>query len=163
MAEPCVVDTCILQKANATIVDEPKLLSEFRRRLALLEGLVQGSRTVLYSAKLLKEYEEHVPEPRNDFVKLFLELVTTPGTNARPSWAGRWRAQRLQARTCRFPQHDDHLLRTAAPSAPSVVFTEEAALVAVDACIHRSLQVHLRPLPNAVLSRRLVSPAKRSR
>lgn len=155
MADRCVVDTCILQKANAMITVEPGAYSDFRRRVALLLTFVNGTNIALFSDAIVREYEERVKEPRNDYVRLFFELVTAPGSGAMASWAPRWRGDRDVARRCRFPKHDDHLLRTAVPKAPAVIYTEEAALVRTDACVHRRLQVHILPLPRSTMAGRL--------
>ncbi len=75
MPNESVIDTTVLQKANATIIKAPRERSLFVKRIELLTEIQKGTRTVLISKPLLAEYERQVKSPRNDYIKLFLELL----------------------------------------------------------------------------------------
>lgn len=144
MPEECVVDTNVLQKANQPITTEPARHSMFRKRLNLLDGIATGSLILLISRKLHAEYSRQVPEPRNEFVRAFLELITGAPEcvwNWKKSWSG---ANRSGARGCRFPKEDDHVLRTAIRPQTSTIFTEEKRMLRVDACIYREFRVRIK-------------------
>jgi len=150
VSNECVIDTTVLQKANAPLIREPRETSLFVRRLRLLRDIQRGQRTVLISNRLFAEYQSQVSEPRNDFVVTFLALVAAPDSSAGrclsnwAAWPGR---QREKARKCKFPKHDDHLLRTAICPSGSTIITEETKLIDTDACIYRRFNVHVRYLP----------------
>jgi hypothetical protein len=142
MAGECVVDTSVLQKANAPITSPTRERSKFARRIALLADIQAGRKTALYSRKLLAEYERKVAIPRNDFVRAFFEILAAPG-RAIPNWP-RWSGStRAKARKCRYPHEDDHVLRTAVRPSGATIFSEEGRMLAADACIHRELGIHI--------------------
>ncbi|MDI7267458.1 MAG: hypothetical protein QME96_05645 [Myxococcota bacterium] len=141
------VDTRVLRGANAPIdTRAPKPGSIFAARHRLLRRIVEGNYVVLVSRRLLGEYREQIPRPLGDFVTAFFALLGTPA-RWRCNWQRRWRGERAAARQCRFPPHDDHVLRTAIrkDGAESTLFAEEPALPAADACIHRRFAVHILP------------------
>jgi hypothetical protein len=142
-----VVDTVILQKANALITRAPREGRLFLRRIDLLKQIRAGTVTVLVSSRLLHEYREHVLIPRNEFVNAFFELLDRPG-RVTWNWTARWSGgQRETARKCRYPVEDDHLLRTAIRDGESQILTEEDRILLSDQCIFRQFGVHLRGLP----------------
>lgn len=145
MADPCVVDTMVLQKANAPIGEQRKTGRDFGKRIALLRSIKDGKIKVLISAKLLAEYQSHVTTPRNEVIRSFLELLTKSGT-ARWNYAKPWSgAQREKMSRCRFPNEDEHVLRTAVLDGEgSTILTEEGRMLRTDACIHRSFDVHVK-------------------
>ncbi len=150
MPDACVIDTTILQKANAPLLNEPRARALFRKRLQLLNDIDQRRRTVLKSDSLVKEYEDQVGRPRNDFVKAFMELILGPsGDRVHHNWKTRWSgADREKSRKCRFPREDDHVLRTAIRSdSVTTIFTEEDRMLRADECIYRAFRVHIRGLP----------------
>lgn len=141
----CVIDTDVLQKANAPILSPPGPM--FRRRVALLARIRNGQLVVLMSARVLAEYGQKVREPRNDYVKLFLELASDP-RRARMNWVRHWSGKyRSYVSKCRFPHHDLHLLRTAVRPNGATIYTEEGPLLRTDQCIHRYLRVHVAEPP----------------
>ena len=139
-----VIDTVILQKANAPIIKKPRANSEFARRVSLLEKLARGTAFILYSPALLHEYGEHIKEPRNEFVKLFLELLASSKHAAR-NWHSPWSGgERARARGCRYPSHDDHLLRTAIRLAEgTTIYSEDRPLLRTNQCIYRTFRVRI--------------------
>ncbi len=146
MPDEVVIDTMVLQKANATITRPPGRRSRFARRLRLLERIRADEIAVLFSKRLLTEYQRQVKTPRNDFVKLFFEILANPG-RAIYNWA-RWSGQdRDKARRCRFPPEDYHVLRTAIRPDATTIVTEEDRMLRTDACIYRAFRVHVRDIP----------------
>jgi hypothetical protein len=145
MPSECAIDTTVLQKANATITQRPRRNSQFMRRIGLLLDIQQGRRIALISRRLLAEYETKVTPPRNDFVKAFFELLANPDRCVE-NWV-EWPAHRRQnARRCRYPRHDDHVLRTAIRPNPSTIITEDQQMLAADACINRHFRVHIESI-----------------
>jgi hypothetical protein len=142
MSDLVVVDTGVLQKANAPVDEDVRERSKFKKRLDLLARLKQHQLTVLISKKLLAEYQRQVSKPRNDFVRAFYELLTSPGVAVPnwPAWSGK---RRSDASFCRFPREDYHVLRTAICPSGSTILSEEHRMLVTDACIHRKFHVHV--------------------
>lgn len=143
MAEECAFDTTVLQKANAEITVPPPPSSVFVRRINLLLDVQEGRKTVLISRRLLVEYEQKLPSPRNDFIRAFFELLADPARRIENwvNWPGR---HREKARKCRYPSEDDHVLRTAIRPNPSVIVSEEKRMLDANSCIYRAFRVHIR-------------------
>lgn len=146
MADECVVDTVVLVNAN-------KLLSDtehdamFARRLKLLESIQSGKYIVLISKKLMQEYNKELPQPRNDFIKAFFEIVSDSSRSV-TNWVKLTGALREIAHKCRFPWEDMHVLRTAIRErSTSTIFSEENRMLVTDKCIHREVRVHIRSIP----------------
>ena len=142
MSPDCVIDTTVLQKANALLTQQPRERSWFGRRIRLLQRLHRGEATLLVSAQLLAEYRRQVREPRNDFVRAFFEIATDPNRRIF-NWHKRWSGDRDKARRCRYPVEDDHVLRTAIRPHRTTIYTEEHRMLIADACIYRKLRVHI--------------------
>ena len=139
----CAIDTTVLQKANAPLTNVPRERSLFRRRLNLLKQIQAGTNTILISRKLLAEYRRQVSVPRNDFIRAFFALLADP---VRPIWNWQYRwsgGTREKARGCRYPEEDDHVLRTAIRPTPSTIFTEEYRMLIADECIYLCFRVHI--------------------
>jgi hypothetical protein len=145
MPDERVIDTTVLQKANAAITVRPGRQSRFARRLRLLSQIRDGHITVLISARLLTEYRKQVKSPRNDFVRLFFEILDDPGRAVYnwSHWSGR---EREAAQRCRFPREDVHVLRTATRPHATTIVTEEHRMLRADACLYRELRVHVRDI-----------------
>jgi hypothetical protein len=143
MADERVIDTTVLQKANAPITSQPRERRKFLRRLRLLGSLREGNLAVLFSRKLLAEYRRQITQPRNDFVRLFFEILDDPG-RAVYNWAWWSGRERDGAQRCRFPQEDYHVLRTAIRPNGSTIVTEEERMLRTDECLHRVFRVHVR-------------------
>ena len=146
----CVIDTTVLQKANAPLAHQPNPQALIRSRLDLLHRIRSGQLRPLISSRLLAEYRRQVPKPRNDTVKAFLELLDDP-ERSRLNWHTPWSGKyREWVAKCRYPQEDVHVLRTAyTPENPTTVFGEEERMLKTDACIYRHFRVHLLD-PSAV-------------
>jgi hypothetical protein len=137
----CVVDTMVLQKSNAPLENTPRANRQFSKRVELLASVVSGEQRLLYSAKLIQEYSRQVAEPRNDFVRLFLQLLTDGG-NAVANWPKWPSGIRDKMFRCRFPAEDEHVLRTAwLPGERSTLYTEEGRMLNCRACILRTFGV----------------------
>lgn len=143
MPSECAIDTTVLQKANATITQRPRRSSQFVRRIRLLLDIQRGKRIPLISRQLLAEYERKVMPPRNDYLRAFFELLAEPQRCVQ-NWATWPSRQRQKARRCRYPQHDDHVLRTAIRPNPTTIVTEDQQMLATDKCIYRSFRVHIK-------------------
>jgi len=115
----------------------------FARRLAVLRGIREGRIVALHSPRLIQEYEQHVKEPRNEFVRAFFELLDDVG-RATYNWHPWTGAVKEKAKKCRFPPEDYHVLRTAIRGNPSTIITEEDRVLRTDRCIYRRLRVHVR-------------------
>ena len=142
--EDCVLDTMVLQKANARLTTRPREKTQFALRVRLLQRIANGELRVLISPKLLSEYRRQVVEPRNDFVSAFLELVTDASRH-RFNWAILSGTELDQTRKCRFPREDLHVLRTAVlEDERSTLFSEEKRILASARCILRHFRVAIR-------------------
>lgn len=139
----CVIDTSVLQKANAPISTSPRVWSLFQKRLKLLSRIRTGDLVVLISKQLHNEYDRQVRSPRNDYVKAFFDLLDTPHRRIY-NWEKHWKGKRAQSRKCRFPSEDDHVLRTAIRPHSTTIFSEEKRMLAADACIYRNLRIHIQ-------------------
>ena len=140
MASECVVDTTVLQKANAPLT-QTKRGPGIIARLRLLEHIREGKATLLWSKRLVYEYSQRVATPRNDYIKVFLALIADG--NAIMNYA-KW-PTRLQekARKCRYPAEDDHVLRTAIRPNGSTIFSEEKGMLSANECIYRHFRVRI--------------------
>ena len=143
MPDEIVIDTTVLQKANALLTTTPRSHSDFAKRIRLIEDVLEGRKVVLYSWKLMVEYEKQLPSPRNDYIRLLFELLADPKRRVENwvKWPGR---DREKARKCRYPKEDDHVLRTAIRPKPSTIVTEEGRMLAADDCIYRNFKVHIK-------------------
>jgi hypothetical protein len=138
-----VVDTVVIQSSNASLIQTPHAGRKITRRLELLRQIRDGEVTLLYSKRLVREYLERVPAPRNEYVRAFFEIITT-GRRAVANWHTPWMGDRQKARDCRYPAHDDHVLRTAIRLDPTTIFTEEAAMLGAGTCIYREFRVRIQ-------------------
>ncbi len=140
------IDTTVLRRANVPLVGNRASATLLARRLSLLQRIQRREITILLSERLLQEYREQLPVPLNDFVRAFLEIVTTPdGTHVLMNWKNPWSGgDRSRARGCRFPQEDDHVLRTAIRAQRTAIYSEENRMLATDACIYREFRVHVQ-------------------
>ena len=138
----CVVDTNVLQKANAPFERIPREGRQILKRVELLSRIKRGELTILYSEKLMAEYRRNISQPRNEFITAFFALITS-GQSAIPNWPSPWRAKQLEARKCRFPGEDDHVLRTAIRPDTSTIFSEERRILASAECIFRRLRIRI--------------------
>jgi hypothetical protein len=145
MGQETVIDTTVLQKANAPITPSVRRGPSFAKRIKILEDIRRGVTVVLYSSRLIAEYQKQIPRPRNDYIKAFFEILADPRRSIRnwPRWTG---SHMAKARKCRYPHEDRHVLRTAIRPDPSVIISEEARMLATDACVYREFRIHIRGL-----------------
>jgi len=138
----CVLDTSVLQKANAPLDNTPRSRSQFAKRLELLKSCRSGALVVLVSPKLIGEYRKQVKEPRNEYVRAFFAIVSEQKQCIfnYTRWPG---ACRAKARKCRYPKHDDHVLRTAIRDHPTTIYCEENPMLQSDRCIYREFRVRI--------------------
>lgn len=144
MPEELVIDTCVLQKANAPLSADLRERSLLARRIELLRAIRDRHAVVLYSRRLLHEYNEHVRSPRNDFIRAFFALLADPDRSLL-NWANWRNADReLACGKCRYPAEDVHVLRTAIRPTESSIVTEEKRMLCADECIYRFFRVHIK-------------------
>ncbi len=142
--QECVLDTSVLQKANAPLKHKLREHSQFAARLRLLHNLVTGQLTLLVSKRLLQEYRTQIPEPRNDKIRALFELISSGSAPVLFNWKTPWSGgDRDKAHRCRFPKEDRHVLRTAVRPSGSVIITEEGRMLSADPCIYREFRVHI--------------------
>jgi hypothetical protein len=115
------------------------------KRLRLLRRIHANQLIVLISKRLAEEYRQQVRVPKNEFVRAFFELLTPPdGVRVIPNWRTPWSGgDRDTARRCRFPAHDEHVLRTAIRGYRTTIYTEDGRMLSTDACIYRNFRVHV--------------------
>ncbi|TWT43849.1 hypothetical protein RAS1_02490 [Phycisphaerae bacterium RAS1] len=150
----CAIDTNVLWKANRSPAEQPRPGSEFARRIRFLKAVRDGDVVVLISRMLLNEYMATLKKPVNDLVQLLLQLLVDPKPNrARINWKTPWSGRdRSAARKCRYPKHDEHVLRTAMlENEQSWIATEEKPMLGTNACIYRRFRVHIRR-PDQILA-----------
>lgn len=140
------VDTTVLRRANVPLVGNRASAALMARRLSLLQRVQRRELIILLSERLLQEYREQLRIPLNDYVRAFLECVTTPdGTRVLMNWKTPWsHGDRSRARGCRFPLEDDHVLRTAIRGRRTAIYSEERRMLATDDCIYREFRVHVQ-------------------
>ncbi len=143
MAEECVIDTTVLQRANIALTSRTVERRRFKRRLVLLNTLREGRKILLLSEQLAVEYHRQIKRPMNDYVKTFFELLVDP-QRCVLNWTNWPAARREKARKCRYPREDDHVLRTAIRPHATTIFAEENRMIRADECIHRHFKVHIR-------------------
>ena len=142
MTRDRVIDTMVLQKANAPLTDAPIPGRRFAKRLAILQDLSSGTLRAVVSKQLIAEYQRQVPSPRNEFVTAFFAILSDP-TRYIVNWA-RWSgALRANASNCRFSIEDTHVLRTAVRDTATAIVTEEKRMLKAAGCIHRQLGVSI--------------------
>lgn len=140
----CVVDATVVYMANGDLAGrQPGNILD--RRLTVIQQIGSGARRLRYNQKLLAEYRQVVPEPRNDIIEVFFTALSERGV-----LVGRNKLLRhdyLKAiQTCRWPSHDQHLLAAAIGGInPSIVVTERNHVNRAD-CIRRHFAVRLEDL-----------------
>lgn len=136
-----VVDTMVVRKANAALTATPRSNRDFLKRIALLQAVSDGSLVPLFSDRLLQEYKSQIAEPRNDFVRIYLDLLIAKGQY---NWHRPWTGARGRARKCRYPAEDDHVLRTAFLDGESaLLYTEEGRQLGRASCVLREFNVEI--------------------
>jgi hypothetical protein len=140
----CVVDATVIYKANGDLKGR-RAGNILDRRLTVIEQIGSGVRRLRYNQKLLAEYRQVVPSPRNDVIEIFFTALSD-----RAVFVGRNKLMRHQyakaIQTCRWPSHDQHLLVAAIGGIhPSIVVTEQAH-VDCASCIQRQFAVRVENL-----------------
>jgi CRISPR/Cas system Type II protein with McrA/HNH and RuvC-like nuclease domain len=78
MSDEAALDTTILQRANVVLTGDRAGATLMARRLCLLRRISRREIRVIISQRLLHEYSTQITVFHNDFVKAFIELLTTP-------------------------------------------------------------------------------------
>jgi hypothetical protein len=140
-----VIDTTVVFRANVPLAKDRAQARLLARRIALLKRVQDGLDVVLMSERLLHEYTRQVLPPKNELLKAFLEVLTSQdGGRVIWNWKQPWSGgDRSKARSCRFPEEDDHVLRTAIRDASTTIYSEEGRMTKADRCIYRAFRVHI--------------------
>lgn len=93
MPDEIALDTTVLRRANVILVPGREDATLMGRRLSLLNHICSNNISILISASLIQEYQEQIRFAQNDFVKIFIDLVTRPDgirviRNWKTSWSG---------------------------------------------------------------------------
>ena len=130
-----VYDTQVVVLANARVT---KHMSERQRsRCSVLRLAIEGQVVALHSPRLDNEYVKHLQGRQlNDIVQAFIRTVDTYGkSNYRPLE----HHERSILRDCRFPAHDEHLVKTAKGVADAAIVADEGPALASATCVKNGL------------------------
>jgi hypothetical protein len=143
MPEEVAIDTTVLVGANITQTPQQAAAAPQAARLALLRRIQDRKAAVLISAKLLAEYRKQITTFKNEFVRIFLDLLTMPdGSHVILNWRTPWgHAEVARAHQCRFPYEDLHVLRTAVRDGRTTMYSEEGRVLAAHPCIRKEFDV----------------------
>ena len=143
MPEEVAIDTTVLVGANIVQTPERAAATPQAARLALLQRIQDREAAVLISERLAAEYRKQITTYKNEFVRLFFELVTRPdGSHVILNWRTPWgHAELARARSCRFPYEDLHVLRTAVRDGRTTMYSEEGRVLAAHPCIRKEFDV----------------------
>ena len=143
MPEEVAIDTTVLVGANITQTLKPAAAALQAARLALLQRIQDHQAAVLISARLVAEYRRQITTYKNEFVRLFFDLLTKPdGSHVILNWRTPWgHAELARARYCRFPYEDLHVLRTAVRDSQTTMYSEEGRVLAAHPCIRNEFDV----------------------
>ena len=145
MPDEAAVDTTVLRLSNVLLVDGRENATRLKRRLSLLGRICKKEICILISVRLIHEYREQVILGQNEIVNAFIEIITRPdGEHVILNWKAPWSGgEREKARKCRYPEEDDHVLRTAIRGKRTTIYTEEVRMLNADACIYKKFRVHI--------------------
>ena len=143
MPEELAIDTSVLVRANITQTPDRAAATLQAARLSLLRRIQNHQAAVLISQRLAAEYGQRITTYKNEFVRLFFDLVTKPdGTHVIMNWRTPWgHAELARADACRFPAEDRHVLRTAVRDGRTTIYSEEGRVLAAHPCIRKEFDV----------------------
>lgn len=118
-----VLDATVVAFANGNITARSDG-NAFDRRLAAIEQVAYGHRRLRYNQKLLGEYQQVVQEYRNDVIDLFFSVLADRSFRVRANTLSR--QDYAEARRCRWPSHDQHLLAAAVGGDRPAIFVTES-------------------------------------
>lgn len=129
----CVVDAQVIGLANGRSTGPAA-----RDRLKLLMAIARGLAVPVKNPRLLHDYARLLAnKPLNDIVRAFIQAFDKYGLANDKGLAAR---EIEHLRHCRFPAHDDYLLKAAKDIEGAVVATEESALMATSSCVYARLK-----------------------
>jgi hypothetical protein len=134
----------VVYKANGDIAGR-RPGSILDRRLRALEQIGRGVRRLRYNPKLLGEYRRVVREPRNDVIELFFNVLSERAVLVSRNTLSR-HCYAKAVRTCRWPNHDQHLLAAAIDGIDASILVTEEAHVTCANCIFRHFTVRVEDL-----------------
>jgi hypothetical protein len=142
----CVVDAQIVSIANALV--KVHASDDQKARWNLLRAIGAGKVTPLKSDHVIYEYIQILKgKPLHDPVRVFLAALDRVG---KKNWRGLDHSDVAAYQHCRFPSHDDHLLKTAKGFDDAVISTEEPALLGTSSCISKTFGIRVLPPANAL-------------
>lgn len=143
MPPEVTIDTSVLVRANIQLTPERAAARRQAARLALLRRVRAGEATVLISRQLAAEYSRQLAAHRNEFIRLFFELLTRPdGSHVIVNWRNPWRhSDRVRWHGCGFPPEDEHVLRTAVRDDRTTIYSEEDRMLRAHPCIRHEFDV----------------------
>jgi hypothetical protein len=130
-----VVDTTFIALANEELA-EARADDLLYKLVTAIGKIVEGKDRLRVNPKLLKEYEPHICEHRNDIVDQFVALLDSPETVRLTSSSLR-RSDNAKAETCHWPGHDRHLLAAAINGEKVTIHVTEHALAQCAAAVKR--------------------------
>ena len=137
----CVIDTRVIVYANSPV--KKHVSTDQKDRWRLLGRVVALKVVVVKSKKLQHEYVQKLKgkgKERSDVVKAFIKALDSHGL---PNEQSLTRQDRARYGECRFPAHDDVLLKTAKGIDGVVVAAEEQAHLKAADCIKRKLKIRI--------------------
>jgi len=138
----CVIDTQVVVLANAKTSRHAS--ASQKARWALLRHAITRTVTPVYGRALLQEYVEKLKgAARSDLIKEFVKALQTHG---KVNEKGLLHHERAELRTCRYPTHDEHLVKTAKTVPGVVIAAEEQPILSAATCVNSSsvLQIEIR-------------------
>lgn len=139
-----VFDACLVAKANGRLVGRRRGNVLDHRLRVLEEFVISRTRLARYNQRMLKEYEDHLKDHRNDVIQLFFRCLAEQGTKVSANNLSRQAFDK--ARRARWPTHDQHLLAAAIGVAPSCIATTEENLGLCDAAVRKAFDVYVECL-----------------
>lgn len=131
----CVIDTKVVILANLRL--RKHVSPAQKARYQLLLQAAKGNILLLQNQVLDHEYVAQLSgRPLSDLTKAFIQVLDREGrTNSVPLRHG----ERSRLRKCRFPVHDEHLLKAAKNVPGAVIVTEDDTLLKAASCVQSTL------------------------
>jgi len=132
----CVIDARIIGYANRSAGKH--ISKDQKARWGLLQAIWNRKAMLVKNDQLLHEYLPLLKSGlHNDYVKNFVRSIDSDRAvkNEKPLL----RHELAKSRSCRFPKHDEHLLKAANGLDNCVIVAEEEAHLRVASCMKREL------------------------
>jgi hypothetical protein len=140
----CVLDASVVAFSNGDIAGR-RPGNVFDRRLAAIERVVSGERSLRYNSKLLGEYKGLVRVYRNDVIELLFIILADKGVLVKRNTLSR-QEHAVATGKCRWPSHDQHLLAAAVGGIDPVIVVTESHLASCAARVLTYFAVYVEHL-----------------